>query len=223
MNQTETTRKFADRLGALIAKDHEEAKKKGEDSTLEGTGQRIGVRRSSLSKYQNDLAEAGINNAAKIAKYFGVSIDYLCGLHKGKTPEINKLIKKIPLSSDTVEKLEEWGNCIKAAKDSEDGTLQALAYQDRRRLNVINFIIEHSIILDRLCDCLYDNTGRPMVKAAGKAYCEEIGRNICDEGIEREMAEIMHDGDLIRLQNVIQNAREEFNSRKEFKLGKDEK
>ena len=71
MTGTETTKALADRLSDLIkdsGKDHRQIAKEC------GLGSH-----GSLSKYASDGAEPGINALAKLADYFGVSIDYLVG------------------------------------------------------------------------------------------------------------------------------------------------
>lgn len=68
---SEVTKDFADRLGQLISDSGKKVKKLADD---------IGVSSGALSKYQNDGAVAGIDALAKIAKYFGVSADWLLGI-----------------------------------------------------------------------------------------------------------------------------------------------
>lgn len=66
-----TRRIFADNLDELIKKDGKGLRKISKD-----TGIAIGT----LSKYQNDGAEAGIDKLVSIANYFNVSTDWLLGL-----------------------------------------------------------------------------------------------------------------------------------------------
>jgi transcriptional regulator with XRE-family HTH domain len=71
---TDITRKFAERLDDLVY----EKRKLGKNT--KDIAAESGVPSGSLSKYQNDAGEAGINSLAKLANYFGVSTDYLLGL-----------------------------------------------------------------------------------------------------------------------------------------------
>lgn len=100
MNGTETTKIFADRVSELI---NEECKK--QNITLEELGERIGVKRSSLSKYQNDNSEPGINSAVKIAQYFGVTLDYLCGMEDYPTHENESIGSQTGLSDRAIKKI----------------------------------------------------------------------------------------------------------------------
>jgi len=68
------TKAFADRLSDLIDA------KKHEGKSFKEIAAESGVPTGSLSKYQNDAAEAGVNSLVKLAKYFGVSTDYLLGI-----------------------------------------------------------------------------------------------------------------------------------------------
>jgi len=68
------TKIFADRLQDLIEL------KKSEGKTFKEIALESGVPTGSLSKYQNDAAEAGVNSLVKLAKYFDVSTDYMLGI-----------------------------------------------------------------------------------------------------------------------------------------------
>ena len=71
---SDATKSFADKLQDLISEDG-------------GTIRELvaATKVSSLSKYQNDAAEAGINSLVKIARYFNVSTDWLLGLSDCKS------------------------------------------------------------------------------------------------------------------------------------------
>lgn len=98
--QNEITAIFADRLQDLIA---------NSGKTIKELAKEIGVAEGSLSKYQNDGAEAGIVALHKIAKYFGVSADYLLNLHD--IPSVDKDIQAISkltgLTVKAIEKLKD--------------------------------------------------------------------------------------------------------------------
>ncbi|KAF5077565.1 helix-turn-helix protein [anaerobic digester metagenome] len=86
----------------------------------------LGIPSGSLSKYQNDAAEPGINNLYKIAEYFNVSTDYLLGLSNVKSfdLDIKAISEKTGLSDDAVQIL---ANFSTEKKDI---------------VNIINFLIE---------------------------------------------------------------------------------
>jgi transcriptional regulator with XRE-family HTH domain len=45
---------------------------------------KIDTKKQTLSRYERNLREPGINIITKVADFFGVSIDYLAGRKKGK-------------------------------------------------------------------------------------------------------------------------------------------
>lgn len=80
MGQSETTGIFSDRLEDLI---------KESGKTLDVIAKEAGIKsKATLTKYQNNEAEAGINYLVKLAKYFNVSTDYILGLTNVKSPDI---------------------------------------------------------------------------------------------------------------------------------------
>lgn len=98
MKQTKTTKAFSDQLSDLIT----DSKK-----DLRTIASECGVKASSISNYQNDGAECGINNLAKLAEYFGVSTDWLLGRAKEKTvnPDIQAAVRYTGLSEETIKSL----------------------------------------------------------------------------------------------------------------------
>jgi transcriptional regulator with XRE-family HTH domain len=96
----EVTKIFADRLQDLIS---------DSGKTVKQLAKEIGVPSGSLSKYQNDCAEAGTTRLFKIAKYFNVSTDYLLGLTEVKSVDADlKVVHKITgLSQKAIEKIVE--------------------------------------------------------------------------------------------------------------------
>lgn len=83
MKATIYTGSFADRLSDLI----DRAAEKG--ITLRDIEKATGVKKESLSKYQNNKAEPGLNNVVTLAKYFNVSTDYLLALSDTQTNDTN--------------------------------------------------------------------------------------------------------------------------------------
>ena len=92
------TKVFADRLSDLI-----DAKRK-QGKIFKDIAAESGVPTGSLSKYQNDFAEAGVNSLVKLAKYFGVSTDYLLGISDIANGDASDMAieKRIGLKSATI-------------------------------------------------------------------------------------------------------------------------
>lgn len=80
-NTSMVRKKFADNLSDVI---NESGKSIREISEATGIGT------GTLSKYQNDVAEAGIDKLAKLANYFNVSTDWLLGRTETRSPDTNK-------------------------------------------------------------------------------------------------------------------------------------
>ena len=99
---TDITKKFQVRLEDLI-----DAKKKETEKTQNQIADEIGISHSALSGYASDIKEAGINSLCKIAKYFGVSTDYLLGLNDNpsKNPSRRAITEKLGLSNETINEL----------------------------------------------------------------------------------------------------------------------
>ncbi len=87
---------FADILDDLV---EDEKKKTGLGNNQ--IADEIGIGQGQLSKHLNAQAELKISSLVKIAKYFGVSTDYLLGLTKLKSPnEDYKTVHKVLNLSD---------------------------------------------------------------------------------------------------------------------------
>ena len=98
------TKTFADRLSDLI----DEKRKAGK--SFKEIAAESGVPTGSLSKYQNDAAEAGVNSLVKLAKYFDVSTDYLLGItdvSRGNADDM-AIEKRLGIKGDTIEKLSQF-------------------------------------------------------------------------------------------------------------------
>ncbi|MBR3803236.1 MAG: helix-turn-helix transcriptional regulator [Clostridia bacterium] len=98
MKSTENTGCFADRLSDLISK----AAQNG--ITLRDIEKATGVKKESISKYQNNKAEPGLNSIVALAKYFNVSSDYLLGLSDTATTDITiqDICRKTGLSENLI-------------------------------------------------------------------------------------------------------------------------
>ena len=97
MTGTEVTKCFEDRLQDLIADSGKDIK------TLAAE---IGISSGALSKYQNDKSEAGITALYKIARYFGVTTDYLVGISDNKTSGNYHIGKRLGLTDEAIKELE---------------------------------------------------------------------------------------------------------------------
>lgn len=179
MTGTETTKCFADRLQDLIADSGKDIK------TLAAE---IGISSGALSKYQNDKSEAGITALYKIARYFGVTSDYLIGLSDNKTREAANIGDATGLSDEAIQFL---------------SSAKASGYP----LGVVNCLIEHKDLLDLINCYIFADivTGTftataaspnkkdgfqyefnvPMVEIWGRAFLEQINSKL------RELREIV--------------------------------
>ena len=98
MKATKTTKAFADQLSDLITSSKKD---------LRTIASECGVKASSISNYQNDGAECGINNLVKLSNYFGVSTDWLLGRAQEKTvnPDIQAAVRYTGLTEKTIKSL----------------------------------------------------------------------------------------------------------------------
>ena len=119
---TDITKAFADRLSDLI----EEKRKDGK--TFKDIAAESGVPTGSLSKYQNDAGEPGINSLVKLAKYFDVSTDYMLGISDIASGNADDMAieKRLGLNSKSISELsrfidEEDGDSFFINKLSEAG------------------------------------------------------------------------------------------------------
>lgn len=92
------TKEFAIRLQKLIFESGKSIKQLATE---------IGIPSGSLSKYQNNAAEPGINSLCKIADYFDVSADYLLGITDQRTSNIDDkaIHETLGLSDKSIVKL----------------------------------------------------------------------------------------------------------------------
>ena len=119
---TDITKAFADRLSDLI----EEKRKEGK--TFKDIAAESGVPTGSLSKYQNDAGEPGINSLVKLAEYFNVSTDYILGISDIASGNADDMAieKRLGLNSKSISELslfidEEDGDSTFINKLSEAG------------------------------------------------------------------------------------------------------
>ena len=90
---------FADILNNLV-----ESEKKKTGLGNNQIAEKIGIGQGQLSKHLNAQTELKISSLVKIAKYFGVSTDYLLGLTKLKSPneDYKNIHKVLHLSDGTI-------------------------------------------------------------------------------------------------------------------------
>ena len=72
--------------------------------------EQIGIARQTLSKYENPEVQAGtpspkLETLCRIAEFYGVSIDYLCGNIPGTTHDITFIMEYTGLSESAINKL----------------------------------------------------------------------------------------------------------------------
>lgn len=98
MTETNTTKIFSDRLDDLMYE---------RKITLRDLESATGISRSALNNYKRDVSECGINNVVKLAKYFGVSADYLLGLSDAETndKDVQFICDYTRISAEAVESL----------------------------------------------------------------------------------------------------------------------
>lgn len=156
-----TTKYFADRLGQLIADSGKKVKKLADD---------IGISSGALSKYQNDGAVAGIDALVKIAKYFGVSTDWLLGISNdpGFDADNQAISEATGLS----------GLAVAILTQSKSTARSKLA-------NILNTLIEEEF------------PSAYLYGDALKKYPNVLSKNMNNilKGIEEEVAEAMRDLD----------------------------
>ena len=75
---------FADNISTLVAE-----KKETSGLNQNEIAREMGVSDGSLSGWCSDEKTITIDSLAKVSAYFGVSVDWLLGLHEGRSPDVN--------------------------------------------------------------------------------------------------------------------------------------
>lgn len=127
MKNTENTKKFADRLIDLIQTD-----KEINGTTIAKLSKTTGIPTGSLSKYQNDEAEPGLNALCKLADYFNVSVDYLTGREECTTHENQSIYEKLGLYDISI-------NVLKMFQVEED--FKKKSKYNINLIRVINYLL----------------------------------------------------------------------------------
>ncbi len=98
--------------------------------TLEQVYQDTGITKSQLSDLESDMKDRGVKyqDIAKLAGYYGVSVDYLVGTSEIPSiePDIQAAAKLTGLDSSAIEALVALNNYPEGRSDNVKGTLQIL-------------------------------------------------------------------------------------------------
>ncbi len=65
--------------------------RKGSSMTQKELGEQVGLSKAVVSKYENGLGYPTFDVLVRIAKYFGVTTDYLLGAESGRTIDVTGL------------------------------------------------------------------------------------------------------------------------------------
>ena len=147
----------------------------------------IGVTRSSASLYENGQNKPDVETFKRIAKYYGVTYDYLLGDSNNKSKENIDIGNELGLNDDAIDNLKSiYGTLRIASRDSRDFTfpLEAynsfLAHKDLQRMiiNILDFIKlnlypTENTEFERALDCISLTTlisGQPMQTISHKRF-----------------------------------------------------
>ena len=147
-----------------------------------------------------------IKDLQAIAKYFGVSIDYLLGENECEIPDNEQIHRKTGLSGNSIEVLQEM-NIIR----DEDIVIS-------KKLAVINYLLESapdSTLLENLYNYLLGRFSFPgKEEAQGAAYMLESlpngreGRNLTFKDVFSQACFVLVQEDLTRLKDSIRKQRD---------------
>ena len=65
--------------------------RKSRELTQKDFGTKVGLSKAVVSKYENGMGYPSFDVLVRIAKYFGVTTDYLLGVARGKTVDVSEL------------------------------------------------------------------------------------------------------------------------------------
>jgi len=77
----------------------------GRRLSLKELGENIGIAPATLSDYENNKKMPGLENAAQMAQFYGVSLEYLAGLSEPINMDTGTIQRKTGLSKNAVEAL----------------------------------------------------------------------------------------------------------------------
>lgn len=175
----------------------------------------LNVKRQTVSTYEDGSVEPSIEKLTLLAQHYGVTIDRLCGIAQGDTPEITNTMSRTHLSNYAIKQVLEWGECINRYDGTPSSINQVLSRNYRERLNVLSYLAENTLLLDALCDCFYHSDDAQMIDAVAKAYYQEKGINApLEEGTitarEDEIKNLFKGASIFRAQRILAEAIEDF-------------
>lgn len=134
---TKTTKLFADRLSDLVDE------KKKETYSQKQIASSIGVSSGSLSEWCSDQVTATIDNLVQIARYFGVSADYLLGLTdvKSQKPDIKSINQATGLHETAIK-------CLMMAKTFSKSTVAGSTFTGQDALMLYSHLISDVRVLE---------------------------------------------------------------------------
>ena len=175
----------------------------------------LNVKRQTVSSYEDGSNVPPLDKLITLAQHYNVSLDRLCGISQGDTPEIANTMASTHLSNHAVKQLLEWGECINRSDGAPSSINQVLSRSYRERLNVLSYLAENTLLLDALCDCFYHSDDVQMINAVAKAYYQEKGINASlEDGTiterEDEIKNLFKGASIFRAQRVLAEAIEDF-------------
>lgn len=166
--------------------------------TLEQLAEKTGLSKSALGKYESeDFTDISPYAIAKLAKFYGVSTDYLLGLTENKNPA-NAELQALHLRDDAID-------AIRDGKYNKRLLSEVLAHEKFRQL-----MIDAEVYVDRIADSRI-NDMNAMLEAARQQTMEqykadsgdlymrtlELGQIQTEDYFARvlsvDLAEILHD------------------------------
>jgi transcriptional regulator with XRE-family HTH domain len=130
--------------------------------TLEQLAEKTGLSRSALGKYESDdFTDISPYAIAKLAKFYGVSADYLLGLTENKNPA-NAELQALHLRDDAI-------YSIRDGKYNKRLLSELLAHEKFRK-----FMIDAEIYVDRIADSRVDDMNT-MLEIVRKQAIQQYG------------------------------------------------
>ena len=131
MKRTDTTQRFSDRMSELIRLKRKDGVK------ISDIASSSGVPTGSISQYQREDAEAGINSLEKLAKYFKVSTDYILGLTDNPDLQKNTGLSPAAATAITDGLTRDQINALNSMLSSREGL---------HVLSNIGFFLSHNLV-----------------------------------------------------------------------------
>lgn len=175
----------------------------------------LNVKRQTVSSYEDGSNVPPLDKLITLAQHYNVTLDRLCGISQGDTPEIANTMAKTHLTNYAIKQLLEWGACINHSENSNDSITKVLSGNYRERLNVLSYLAENTALLDALCDCFCRSNDADMVNAVSMAYYHGKGalsRHDDEVTMQRkeEIRGLLKGAHVFRIQRIIAEAVEDF-------------